>query len=72
VKYVQLNIDVAKAEANLQKLKRELKGASGQTRAELLLDTNKAQSALTEAKRQLQNLKNTGDETISRLQKKFD
>lgn len=69
----KLELDISRAKINLESWKRELKSAKDiNTKQRLLIDTNEAQSNLTEAKRKLQNFRNTGDETTSRLQKKFD
>jgi hypothetical protein len=57
-KFIDLNINIAKAESQLATFRQELKTATGQRRAELILDTKNAQSSLTEASRRLQNFKN--------------
>lgn len=74
VKNIELDMNVANATLKLEWLKKQLKSFKWdiESKKQLIIDTNNAQSNLTEAKRQLQNFKNTGDETLSRLQKKFD
>lgn len=72
-RYIDIQVDVAKANAKVMSLRQEIKNTTdGQRLAELKLDTNKAQSQLTEMQRKLQNLRNTGDESLSRLQSKFN
>lgn len=72
VELVELNVNVAKAEAQLQKFRQQLKTATWQQRAELVLDTNNASKALTEAKWRLQNFANTWDANLSRFKKAFN
>jgi hypothetical protein len=54
-------MNMADATLKLQNLKQQLKDFQGTLaqKKQLIIDTNNAQSNLTEAKRQLQNFKNT-------------
>lgn len=74
IKRTKLEMDVANATLNLQKLRNDLKNFQWTItqKKQLIIDTNNAQSQLTEAKRKLQNFNNTGDEWLSRLQSKFN
>lgn len=74
IKRTKLEMDVANATLNLQKLRNEMKNFQWtlSQKKQLIIDTNNAQSQLTEAKKKLQNFLNTGDENLSRLQKKFN
>lgn len=74
IKNTKLEMNVADATLKLQSLKSKMKDFQWtiDQKKQLIIDTNNAQSNLTEAKRQLQNFKNTWDETTSRLQQKFN
>lgn len=71
---VKLELDIASAQVKLQQLKAQLKDKSltDAQRIQLNVDTNQVQRSLTEAKRQLNNLVNTWDTWLSRLQAKFN
>jgi len=71
-KFIEIQVWVAKANAKLMELRQEMKKTTDwQKIAELKLNTVNAQSQLTEMQRKLQNLKNTWDESMSRLNAKF-
>jgi len=70
------SLKVAKKEASdeLKSLQRQYKEwlISKSTIVEAQRSFDRLSSSVTEAGRKLQNLRNTGDENLSRLQKKFD
>lgn len=68
-----LQLDIAKAQLNLKKVKELIKNATNEeTKLKLTINANQLQSNLTEFKRQFANLSNTGDVNLSRLQAKFN
>ena len=71
---LKLEVDVAKAQANLTKLRQQLKSKdlTKQQKIILQIDTNRAQRNLTELKAKLKNVENTGSANVSRLQTKFN
>jgi len=74
VKRQKLEMNVANATLKLQSLRKQLKLVWNDVakKKELIIETNRAQSNLTEVKRRLQNFRNVWDETTSRLQQKFN
>lgn len=68
----KLELDVAWFQIKLSDARKQLKTATWDNRIRLTLEANELQRWLTEAKRNLNNLVNTGDPAVSRLQKKFD
>lgn len=73
IKNTKLEMDVANATIKLSDLRKQMKDFQWTIlqKKQLIIDTNNAQSQLTEAKRKLQNFRNTWDEATSRLQTKF-
>lgn len=70
----KLQIDILQAESKVEQLKSQIKDAkkAGEQPFALQLDLKNVQSWLTEAKRQLNNLNNTWETSVSRLQAKFN
>jgi len=70
----KLELNVANTQIKLKSLRKQLRDTTLpiERKRELLIETNKTQRNLTEAKRRLNNLINTWDAGTSRLQKKFD
>ena len=70
---LRLQVKSDEARIKVLKLKQQIKELWWELNAprKLRIDTKTAQSNLTEANRKLQNFKNTGDATTSRLQSKF-
>lgn len=69
---IKLQLDVLSIQAEIKKTTQAIKTASGQNKVNLELNLDTLKSNLTEAKRQLQNYRNTGDKELSRLQSKFN
>lgn len=73
---VELELNSAKLERELalarSKLRRAVKEGNEEAEIDLRIDVRRLSSDLTQAKRELRNLENTGDRTTSRLQRKFD
>jgi len=68
-----MEINIAKAELNLKRLRKELRETkSEQRKIEIQVDIRRASNNLTEMKRQLRNLENQWDKSMSRLQTKFN
>lgn len=74
--YIRMQVDIAKAQQQLAQAKKQLKQAQKEwnkaLELEMTIKTNMLQSKLTEAKRQFNNYANTWEQSLSRLQKKFD
>jgi hypothetical protein len=72
----KLQLDVVSFQLQLDQARQKLKQAKKEWDKDAIiraqLNVNSLQSWLTEAKRQLANLVNTGDQTVSRLQAKFN
>lgn len=70
----KLEIDVANTQIKLKNLRKQLRDTTLplDKRRQLLIETNRTQRSLTEAKRKLNNLINTWDAWTSRLQAKFN
>ena len=69
----RLELDVAQAQVKLKQIRQELKNTTDQQKTiKLTVDVNEVQRWLTESKRQLNNLVNTWDPALSRLQAKFN
>ena len=75
-KEAELELDVAKFQQQLTKVRSELRRAVKEwdeiAEIDLRLNANRLQSELTETRRRLNNLRNVWDTTTSRLQAKFD
>lgn len=69
---IQLEFNIANFQSKLQEVKTALKTATWDSKINLQIESNQLQRGLTESKRQLNNLVNTGDASTSRLQQKFD
>jgi hypothetical protein len=69
-----LQIDILQAQAKIDIVKKQISDAkkAGEIPFALQLDLKNLQSGLTQAKRELNNLENTGSNTTSRLQAKFN
>lgn len=68
----QLEFNIANFQQKLADVKKQLKTATWDNKIALQVDANALQRWLTESKRQLNNLVNTWDATVSRLQTKFN
>lgn len=69
----KLELDIAQAQLKLQEIRADLrKTKDSDARISLQVEANAAQRSLTEFKRQLNNLSNTWDASLSRLQMKFN
>lgn len=70
----KLQIDILQAQAKIDIVKKQISDAkkAGEIPFALQLDLKNLQSGLTQAKRELNNLENTGSNTTSRLQAKFN
>jgi len=69
---LQLEFDIAQFQSKLSEVKTDLKDATWDREIELRVEANKLQRWLTEAKRNLNNLVNTWETWLSRLQAKFN
>ena len=68
----QLEFNIVAFQNKIKEVKEQLKTATGDKKIQLQIEANQLQRGLTEAKRNLNNLVNTGDQTTSRLQMKFN
>ena len=69
---IKLQLDVLQIQKQIKDTMKSIKDATGQEKIKLELNLETLKSNLTEAKRQLQNYRNTWEVEMSRLQKKFN
>lgn len=69
---IQLEFNIANFQSKLAQVKKDLKTATWDRQIRLQIEANQLQRWLTEAKRNLNNLVNTWETSVSRLQAKFN